>query len=239
MWQLNPGLITSRAAHSPSASVGPPTLTFVSSNQLTDAGANKTLTGASIGSAVSTRQLFIIIDGNGSLTAPTSITFTPNAGSPVVASVITEILSATNPYIGIYQANVGTGTTTDMTMAFASNPFRNFSYSLWYADGAQMNSTTRADVQTTTGTSVASLSVNLNAPAGGFILTGAAYEAVTNPTTTWTGGETFTKRSDQSSSGHKHSNADASNITGGASDTVTSSWSLSAADVSLAAAVWR
>lgn len=220
--------------------VGPPTLNFVSSGQLTDAGANKTLTGAAIGPAVSTRQLFIAIDGNGVGQLPTSLTFTPNVGSPVVATLVEGSLVGASVYGFIYQANVPTGTTVDVTLAFATNPFGNYSYALYYADGAQMNSTTATDHKKTSGASgTSSLTLNLNASAGGFIIAVATYGATTGPTTTWSGGETYTRRLDVTTSSLRHSFADASTITGGAADAVTSSWTLSAANVQLVAASWR
>ena len=220
--------------------VGPPTLTFVSTLGLVDAGANKTLTGAAIGPAVSTRQLFMVITGNGVGLLPTSLTFTPNAGSPVVATLVNGSNVGDARYVFIYQANVPTGTTTDATLAFPSNPFSNYNYALYYADGAQMNSTTATASQRTSGTSgTSSLTVNLNASAGGFILAGASYGATTNPTTTWSGGETYTMRTDATGNGMRVSFADASNITGGATDAVTATWSLSASNVVLIAATWR
>jgi hypothetical protein len=181
-----------------------------------------------------------MIVGIGGGALPTSLTFTPNAGSPVVATLVVGSLIADARYGFIYQANVPTGTTTDVTFAFAFNPFANFEYALYSADGAQMNSTTATDSKKTSGASgTASLTVNLNASAGGFILACASYGDLTNPTTTWSGGESYTRRSDVTGNAQRASFADASNITGSATDAVTASWSLSASNVQLTSAVWR
>lgn len=221
---------------------GPPSLTFITASNLVDGGANKTLTAVGIGTASATRIIFAVVVGSliGGGVLPTSLTFTPNAGSPVTATLVINQTVSTDPWGAIYQAVVPTGTTMDVTLAWASNPFSNFQMSLWSSDTSTMSSTTATGTaKNNLASGNAVVTATLAASAGGFIIVGAVSEQSASNSTTWSGGETYTKRFDTSINGVQSSFADASNITGNASDTATATFAQSTAAVGIIAASWR
>jgi hypothetical protein len=219
--------------------VGPPSLTFLSAFALTDSGANKTSSGTSIGAALATRIVFASVVGVGG-SLPTSLTFTPNVGSTVTATLVISALSTDNIYASIWQAALPTGTTANITLAYSSNPFSNFEISLWSSDTSQMSSTTATgSAEAQLGTGNAAITATLNASAGGFIIAGAASNVTTSNSTTWSGGETYTKQFDTPLNGTQASFANASNVTGNASDTATATFAQSTGNIGIVAAGWR
>jgi hypothetical protein len=68
---------------------------------------------------------------------------------------------------------------------------------------------------------------------------GAASAVTAINSTTWTGGETFNRPIDLPGNGVQWSFVDASNATGGATDTVTATYSGAAGAGQIVAAAWR
>jgi hypothetical protein len=146
-------------------------LTFLSVFNLADGGATKTATAKSTGAADANKMVIAAIIGNGTA-VPTSVTFTPDTGSPVVVTTASLSRPASGPDVMFYQALMPTGTTTDISVLFPSNPFTNYEMAIWSVDSSLLNSTTAASasaVRASTGGGPA-ISTNLNVQAGGFIL---------------------------------------------------------------------
>jgi len=145
--------------------------TFLSVFNLADGGATKTATAKSTGAADANKMVMAAIIGNGTA-VPTSVTFTPDTGSPVVVTTASLSRPASGPDVMFYQALMPTGTTTDISVLFPSNPFTNYEMAIWSVDSSLLNSTTAASasaVRASTGGGPA-ISTNLNVQVGGFIL---------------------------------------------------------------------
>jgi hypothetical protein len=212
--------------------------TFLSVFNLADGGATKTATAKSTGAADANKMVMAAIIGNGTA-VPTSVTFTPDTGSPVVVTTASLSRPASGPDVMFYQALMPTGTTTDISVLFPSNPFTNYEMAIWSVDSSLLNSTTAASasaVRASTGGGPA-ISTNLNVQAGGFILAVAFMNAFSgnSGSIACTSPDSFASRQSASANAGWNIVADASGTAANASSTITATFGLNTAALAFAA----
>ncbi len=225
-------------APTPLASV--PVPTYHGFAALADNGATKSGTALAIGSAYPTRQVMLALQGGGPGSAPTSVTFTPNVGSPVVATLVRDS-PATGPRVLFYQAVVPTGTTMNVAVVFAGNPYTNFEVAFWSVDNSTLTSSTPSSSSANgSATGPSSISTGVTNQANGFTLAIANMRDYTGNSGSTIAGSvsSFNTRRSASSNGGWNLVADASGTPAGA-ETVTATFVLNTAALSIAAVHYR
>jgi hypothetical protein len=202
--------------------------TFLSVFNLADGGATKTATAKSTGAADANKTVMAAIIGNGTA-VPTSVTFTPDTGSPVVVTTASLSRPASGPDVMFYQALMPTGTTTDISVLFPSNPFTNYEMAIWSVDSSLLNSTTAASASAVRAGPA--ISTNLNVQAGGFILAVAFMNAFSgnSGSIACTSPDSFASRQSASANAGWNIVADASGTAAKASSTITATFGLNTA----------
>lgn len=223
----------------PLATLPVPTLrTGTGMSQLTGNGQVQTASAIPIGPATARR--LIILGTQGGNNNITSITFTPNVGSAVTATIVRAATSLAAIAYAVLGADADTATTVSISVDYGVNPFSGTRYSLWTVPSGDLSSPTPTGTGTIRNVSAAStIAVTLNTSAGGFMV-GSVY-AGTNPSSpnyTWSGTDTWTKRTDNNIGGTGGSNADASNVSTNAANSVSVALATTST-ASLAVVAWR
>jgi Carbohydrate esterase, sialic acid-specific acetylesterase len=190
----------------------------------------------------SVQKMFIISWGIQTGIAPTSITVTPNVGSPVTATLLTPIIGG--PSVGIAYAVMGSDADTaaqaDFQFNFAASSYSTLYASIRYANSGDLSSTMPVDSKTVSGSSVTTLSASPATTSLGFIITAASSMNYNTNSGFFSGTESFANRNDGGNNvaGAWHITGDASGVATNASSTVTANFTGSG-NAAMAAASWR
>jgi hypothetical protein len=192
--------------------------------------------GIDLGVATTTEELLALVME----TSPTDIqvlsaTITPNAGSPISATIEHQARSAglagqvAALKFVIPNATSGTDNCT-LDITYDVNPFTRSRASIWTVPTGDLSSTTKVDSDGTTSSSATALTRDISTSDGGFYIAGAVSNNVTANSCTWTADESIAERADTTSFGAQHTYADASGTVAGTNDnTITSTFAASGA----------
>jgi hypothetical protein len=173
----------------------------------------------------------------------TTVTVTPNVGTPITATLVASNLNASAVGTAIYQAlllsDANSATELAVNWTCTNTPFGGNDINVWTIPSGSLSSTTATDSQVASASSANAASVNLNVSAGGFIIAGGTSQVAAGGTGTLSGDEAFATRFIDTAAGSTLAAGDASGCSADATSTVTVTFTGAASTVNIAAASWR
>jgi hypothetical protein len=237
---LTPPILMSAGNVSPTPLATSPVPTFLASISSTGSGGTRTTASQSIGAAASDRKLLILVTGHsGTSQTLTSLVITPNAGSPVTATLQLIQTTSANPMLIAFTADVPLGTTATFTLNFGGTLFTTPEFHIWSVPANNLSSGTPVASAKNQAASNTTIGLSIATTSGGFVVAAGVCAQPSNTTDTITGTETYVSHAHQAVGGGVHVAADTTNVATNASSTVTYTTSPTAGVIGVIAMSFR
>jgi hypothetical protein len=216
---------------------GLPVATYRNRVPINDGDANQAATGVDLGASTASEDLMVILGLSAfDSGAISTVTLTPDGGSPISATMVSNTLAAKIARVLVPQGTTGIDNCT-VDITYSANPFSNTMVTYWTVPAGNLSSQTPVDVDTVSVNSNTVATVDISTSADGFWI---AVGYVTNfASTTFTGDTTPAERLDESFNGVNHIAADASGTPNATNTETVTATTSGSANIRLVVASWR